>query len=243
MSSAKFFAALITFLMMWLPFGLFMLAIPLSGGAPFDYRPILSFAIALTATGAAFVSGGLFFSSLTRNQVASGVLTGVYMMFLTFTLFPRRQQPTQRRATGKGSLPAHMSYLGLWLESLDGILRLKYILFYLSMTVFFLFLSVKVLESRASGAEINEQRGANHVHHHRAQARPANPGNPRAADRCAAWRGQYPRVAAAGAASRRCHPARHQALADSPGTRSRRGGRAAARKASGPSSSGAGWSP
>ena len=42
----------------------------------------------------------------------------------------------------------HMSYLDLWYLCLDGKIVIKYLLFFLSLTVLFLFLTVKVLESR-----------------------------------------------------------------------------------------------
>ena len=37
---------------------------------PFDYRPLLSFYVALAAQGLAFVGMGLFFSSMTDNQIS-----------------------------------------------------------------------------------------------------------------------------------------------------------------------------
>ena len=50
-SSSKFLAALLFFLVVCLPWALFMLALRIQGGQPFDYRPLLSFFIALVATG------------------------------------------------------------------------------------------------------------------------------------------------------------------------------------------------
>jgi ABC-type transport system involved in multi-copper enzyme maturation permease subunit len=142
---SKFLAALLTYLLVWAPFGLFLVAIPLAGGSPFDYRPLLSFFIALTCTGAAFVAGGVFFSSLTKSQIASGVLTGAFMMLLTFVYFPAHMVS---EGSGYDLVLKHMSYLDLWYQSLDGIIVPKFLLFFLSLTVLFLFLTVKVLESR-----------------------------------------------------------------------------------------------
>jgi ABC-2 type transport system permease protein len=143
---SKFLAALLTYLLMWAPFFLFLVAIPLAGGNPFDYRPLLSFFIALAFTGAAFVAGGVFFSSLTKSQIASGVLTGAFMMLLTFVYFLAHDQ---RLAGSNWDLVfKHVSYLDLWLQSLQGLIVIKFLLFFLSLTVLFLFLTVKVLESR-----------------------------------------------------------------------------------------------
>jgi ABC-type transport system involved in multi-copper enzyme maturation permease subunit len=142
---SKFFAALITFLIVWSPFYLLLAAIPLSGGAIFDYRPLISFTLCLIISGAAFVSMGLFFSSLTRSQIGSGVLTFAGMLLLTFTYFagflagPESEWKT---------IFQHLSYLDLWLNSLEGKLTLRSLLPHLSMTVLFLFLTVQVLGSR-----------------------------------------------------------------------------------------------
>jgi len=141
---SKFLAALITYLIVWLPFGLYLLAIPLSGGKPFDYRPLLSFSVALIATGASFVSMGVFFSSLTRNQIASGVLTFAGMIALTYIYFAAHQT----RDTAWQTVLTHMSYLDLWYNTLEGKIVPRFLLFPLSLTIVFLFMTIKVLESR-----------------------------------------------------------------------------------------------
>src|SRR5262249_20527108 len=81
---SKFLAALITYAITWAPAGLYLLAIPLSGGNPFDYRPLLSFLIVNLAWGAAFISMGLLFSSLTRETLVAAVLTVAGMLGFTF---------------------------------------------------------------------------------------------------------------------------------------------------------------
>lgn len=145
---SKFAASLVTFLVMWVPFGLFLLAIPLLGGNAPDYRPLISFGIALAATGSAFLSAGLFFSSLTKSQIASAVLTGAFMMLLTLVLFLPRLFERERASEGWETLLRHMSYLHLWQQALDGVIVIKNLLFWASLTVLFLFLTIKVLESR-----------------------------------------------------------------------------------------------
>jgi ABC-type transport system involved in multi-copper enzyme maturation permease subunit len=142
---SKFLGALITYLVMWIPFGLFLLAIPLGGGNPFDYRPLLSFLFAMIATGGAFISMGLFFSSLTKNQIASGVLAFAGMLLLTYFYFGAYQAT---EGSAWNVVLTHMSYLHLWQNTLEGKITPRYMLFPLSMTILFLFMSVKVLESR-----------------------------------------------------------------------------------------------
>jgi ABC-type transport system involved in multi-copper enzyme maturation permease subunit len=152
---SKFVAGLLLFLTMWTPFGLFVLAFRIMGGAPFDYLPLLSFGVALTVSGAAFTAAGLFFSSITPNQIVSAVLTFVFMMAMTFIfLIPMMQ--------GRRILPlpewikpdilkgfiGHISYIDLWITSFNGKLSVAPLLFFVSMTAWFLFASVKVLEAR-----------------------------------------------------------------------------------------------
>lgn len=142
--ASKFLAAWVMFLFVWIPFLLFLVALRVDGGQPFDYRPLFSFFTGLGITGAGFIAMGVFFSSLTRNQIASGVLTFAGMLLLTLALlFQGNVQDSIWTTVLK-----HVSYLDVWFDTLDGKLVPVRLLFFGSMTVFFLFLSVKVLEAR-----------------------------------------------------------------------------------------------
>jgi hypothetical protein len=141
---SKFLATLIAFLLMWLPSALFLMMIPLSGGNVFDYRPLLSFLAVLAASGAGFVSMGLFFSSLTRSQIASFVLTFSGMVALLVVYFGAQMT----RDASWETVLSHVSFINLWWDTLEGKIVPRTLLFPLSMTVLFLFMTVKVLESR-----------------------------------------------------------------------------------------------
>jgi len=145
---SKFVSTWLFFLISWLPAGLFLIPLRVELGQPFDYRPLLSFYVAFAAEGLAFVAIGLFFSSLTKNQIVAAVLTLVLMIMFLMAYFVR-QSPT-----GYG-LPQYMSvfigrfsFIHMWIESLEGRLPLKDTLLYVSLGLFFLFLSVKSLETR-----------------------------------------------------------------------------------------------
>lgn len=142
---SKFIAALFLFLLVWVPLDLFLVGLRLGSGQPFDYRALYSFFVILAVTGAGFVSMGLFFSSLTRNQITSAVLTFAGMMGLFIIFFLK-----DRLAAGSAwsTVLTHMSYVDIWFSALEGVLVPKFLLFHLSMTVIWLFLAVKVLESR-----------------------------------------------------------------------------------------------
>jgi ABC-2 type transport system permease protein len=146
---SKFLAAFLMFLLMWVPFGLFLVYLRIDGGTAFDYRPVLSFAAALLVTGAGFVSMGVFFSSLTRNQIASFLLTAVGMIFLTLvSVFHFNLRRSEGDPSAWMVVLRHASYLDIWLISLQGKLVLRNLLFFGSLTVLWLFLTVKVLEAR-----------------------------------------------------------------------------------------------
>jgi ABC-type transport system involved in multi-copper enzyme maturation permease subunit len=144
---SKFLATWVFFMISWLPSGLFLIALRVEGGQPFDYRPLLSFYVAFAAQGLAFVAIGLFFSTLTRNQIVAAVLTLVVMLFFLFFYF-------LRQFTALGLPPflqavvARLSFINMWGEALAGRLPLRDTLLFASIGVFFLFLSVKVLETR-----------------------------------------------------------------------------------------------
>jgi hypothetical protein len=146
---SKFLAAFAMFLLTWVPFGLFLVYLRIDGGKPFDYRPLLSFFIGLCVTGAGFLAMGVFFSSLTRNQIASFLLTAVGMLSLT-SLFVARYMVEQKVGMESGwvTFLTHISYLDIWINTLDGKLQPRYLLFFASMAVLWLFLTVKVLEAR-----------------------------------------------------------------------------------------------
>jgi ABC-type transport system involved in multi-copper enzyme maturation permease subunit len=143
---SKFLATWLFFMICWLPAGLFLIAIRMEAAAPFDYRPLLSFYLALGVCAAAFISIGLFFSSLTSNQIVAAVLTFLVLLFFVVCYFAKRNM------TGIGptaqALVARLSFIDLWIQSLRGQLPVRDILVWASVAVFNLFLSVKRLEAR-----------------------------------------------------------------------------------------------
>jgi ABC-type transport system involved in multi-copper enzyme maturation permease subunit len=143
---SKFLAVLVFFLVVCLPWGLFLVALRVQGEEPFDYRPLLSFFIALIATGSSFLSMGLFFSSLTRTQFVSGVMTFVVMFGWTLLYFLKRQVPAEYG--GVRTIMEYLSYIDFWIEAVRGTLSPRYVILYLSATIFWLYLTVKVLEAR-----------------------------------------------------------------------------------------------
>jgi ABC-2 type transport system permease protein len=145
---SKFLASLVFLLLTWLPWGLFLWALRVEGGQSFDYRPLLSFLIALAFTGAGFLGMGLFFSSLTGNQIVSAVLTFLGMIFFTGLAF--MSWIVGRNSPNSAWIPVleHVSYVEFWSKSLDGQLNPRFLAFHLSAAILWLFLTIKVLEAR-----------------------------------------------------------------------------------------------
>src|SRR5262249_46271264 len=144
---SKFLATFIFFMLALLPWGLYLVALWVEGGTPFEYRPLLSFFVALGCSGAGFIAMGLFFSSLTRNQIASALLTAVGMIALTLAFFMKRSEGVTAESFWPKVLN-HVSYIDLWWASMEGVIVPPMLLFHLSAAVFWLFLTAKVLEAR-----------------------------------------------------------------------------------------------
>jgi ABC-type transport system involved in multi-copper enzyme maturation permease subunit len=143
---SKFFAAWFFYLLTWVPTWLFLVSMRALGAEEFDYRPLLSFFFALAASSAGFIAMGLFFSSVTRNQIIAAVLTFVGMTLFLLTYFLGHSREIE--GTVWGDVFYYGSFIDLWISSLQGVLALRYLVFHLSVAVFFLFLTDKVLEAR-----------------------------------------------------------------------------------------------
>jgi len=143
---SKFLAGFLTYLMVWIPFLTYLVAVPLSGAPAFDYRPMLAFLIGLAATGAGFIAVGLFFSSLSSNQIVAAALTLTYMiaMLLPYII---RFQPAIANSPWNTVLQ-HISFLDVWANNLTGKLIPRQLVFHISMTVLAIFGTIKVLEAR-----------------------------------------------------------------------------------------------
>lgn len=108
-----------------------------------DWGPILSGYLGIVLLGCLLVSLGLFISSLTKNQIVAGIASFV-SIFILWALGYFAQ------VAGEQLKPV-LEYLGIF-EHLDnfamGNIDTKDIIYYLSLTVFFLFLTVRVVETR-----------------------------------------------------------------------------------------------
>ena len=154
---SKFFPVLLTFLLTWVPSALYLLALRSVGGNPFDYRPLLSYYAAVAVSGCGFVGMGLFFSSVTRNQIVAAVLTfaGMFSLLMASVLAGHIggtfRDWSPETAGGLAELVRRFGYLEFWNTALSGQLEVPAVVLSVSVAAVWLFLTVKVLEARKWG--------------------------------------------------------------------------------------------
>ncbi len=142
---SKLFASFLFFMMTWCIWAVFLLALRADQDKVFEYRPVLSYYLAVAASGLMFTAMGVFFSCLTKNQIIAAVLTFAGMLFWLFLFFAGRVIP--EGSVWKG-VCSHITYINLWWDALGGRLHLRDVVIQLSFAAFWTFLAVKVLEAR-----------------------------------------------------------------------------------------------
>ncbi len=104
--------------------------------------PILSGYLGLFLVGCAFVAIGVFFSSLTSSQVVAGVATfGVGLLMFVIGWASAFAGPVFAKVLAQFSLLEHLDSFS------KGVVNTQDITYYLFLTAFFLFLTLRSLES------------------------------------------------------------------------------------------------
>lgn len=143
---AKYAGALFFFVFMWLP--TIAYAYILQAFSPeaitLDPGPVWSAYLGAFLVGGFFISVGLFASSITRNQVIAAITSFAIVSALFFTGFAPYfvRDPLLQEVTRYLSPVLHM------MDFSRGAVDSRPVVLYLSLTVFMLFLTVKVVESR-----------------------------------------------------------------------------------------------
>jgi len=110
--------------------------------ASLEWGPILSSYLGLLLLGMAFTALGLFFSSLSENQIVAGILTfGFSLLFLIIGWL------TPFVSTTMAAVLTQMSILEHFDAFAKGVLDTNDVVYYVTFSVFFLFLCSRVLES------------------------------------------------------------------------------------------------
>jgi ABC-2 type transport system permease protein len=146
--AAKFCAALFFYLTAWLPLGLCLWIVRhfTQQGAGLDAGTIIGMCLGIFLTGSLFLALGCFASSLTRSQVAAAMISFVLGVSLFSLGFLAEALP----ATAQWQTQV-ISYFGLFGQMRDfarGVVDTRSVVFYTSLTFLFLFLTLRVVESR-----------------------------------------------------------------------------------------------
>lgn len=136
----KYLATLTVFAVMLLLTALYPLL--LYKHASPELGPIITGYFGLFLMGAAFIAMGLFFSSLSDNQMVAGVSTfGCGLLFLIIAWLTPFVSPTAAVVIYQLSIFEHFNSFSM------GVLNTNDVVYYVSFSVFFLFLSSRVLDS------------------------------------------------------------------------------------------------
>jgi ABC-2 type transport system permease protein len=137
----KFLGALGFFLVVWVPGLIFILYLRTQTAV--DLGAVASGYLGIALIGAYFISIGTFASTLTKNQIIAAILTfGILIPLFSAGLFQSGADPSHQTI---------IDYLNMW-DHMDefarGVVDTRRLVYYLSGTVFFLFLSSVVLMSK-----------------------------------------------------------------------------------------------
>jgi len=146
--AAKFASALVFYIVMWLPMlaCLFVVRHFTNQPGTLDAGTIGGMYLGVFLVGCLFLSLGCFASALTRSQMAAamvGFMLGVGLFSLGF-LAEQIPAPAQWQSQV-------LSYFGLFGQMDDfarGVVDPRAVIFYVSLALFFLFLTLRAVESR-----------------------------------------------------------------------------------------------
>jgi ABC-2 type transport system permease protein len=144
---AKWLAGFLMYAVLLLPFALYLPFLYYQGNYRFDLGPVLSLGAGLASIGLMLVAIGLFFSSLTRNQIIAAVLTFATVFLLIFVSRAAFAYALFRRSSWAEVMP-FFSVIDQVNIFGSGQLDLRFVAVHLSVAVPLLYLTAKVLQYR-----------------------------------------------------------------------------------------------
>jgi len=107
-----------------------------------EWKPVVTGYLGLLLMGGAFLSLGLFISSLTKNQIVAAMATfGVFLMLWVINWIGSFVGPTAQ------AVLAHLSIVDHFDDFAKGVIDTKHLVYYLSFISFGLFLTAKSVDS------------------------------------------------------------------------------------------------
>ena len=137
----KFFGAFVFYLVLLA--ALLMYPILLSLYGPVDGQLLVCNYLGLLLVGAMFISVGLFFSAWTRHQIVAVILSFALLAIITFASHGLAQAV---EAGWFRTVLQHVSVRTHFFDFVRGMVDMNHVVFFISTTCLFLFLTVKRLE-------------------------------------------------------------------------------------------------
>jgi ABC-2 type transport system permease protein len=144
---SKWLAGVVMYLVLLLPFLIYLPFLYVHGRYHFDVGPVVALVIGLTTIGMMFVSIGVFFSALTRNQIVAAIWTFA-VLFLLLVLSMVLSRYAEERQSDWAEAARYVALLYQVFAFGSGKLDLRFLTLHLSVTAFMLYVTVKVLQSR-----------------------------------------------------------------------------------------------
>jgi len=146
--AAKFTAAIIFYMVAWLPMlaCLFIVRRFTSQAGALDAGTIGGMYLGIFLTGGLFLSLGCFASAISQSQMAAAMISFVLGVSLFSLGFLAKSIPVTAQWQSQV-----LSYFGLFDQMNDfarGVVDTRTVVFYVTATFFFLFLTLRVVESR-----------------------------------------------------------------------------------------------
>jgi ABC-2 type transport system permease protein len=146
---AKFTAAVIFYMVVWLPtFAcLFIVGHFTNQTNALDAGTLSGTYLGILLSGCLFISMGCFASSLTRSQVVAAMVSLAIGVILFIVAYMAQMIP----ATNQWQADMVLSYFSLFKQMEDftrGVVDTRTVVFYVTATFFFLFLTLRAVESR-----------------------------------------------------------------------------------------------
>ena len=139
----KFVGAFLFYVLLMVPLLLYPVLLSMYGDL--DVGLFVCNAIGLLLLGALYLSVGLFFSACTRHQIIAVLLSVALLILMTLASFRLAQVVTEGWPR---VVLQHVSIQTHFFDFIRGMVDLNHIVFFLTMTGGFLFLTVKKLETR-----------------------------------------------------------------------------------------------
>jgi ABC-2 type transport system permease protein len=140
--AGKFLAALTFYLFLWVP--TLAYGAMISAYEKVDWGPIAAGYLGVLLIGSLFLAIGIFSSAMTRSQLLAAMMTGalLLLLFLVGVLEELVNSDAAKKVFGYMSIWNHID------EFANGIVDSRRLVFYLSGTLFFLFLASRALEDK-----------------------------------------------------------------------------------------------